>query len=127
MNVVIDTNRYRDFCASIPEAISVFRKADRIYLPFVVLAELRAGFAVGKRGRENERILNLFLNRRRVSLLFPDEATTFHYARLFCQLRQQGTPIPAHDLWIAALVVQHWLFLYSRDVHFDRLPQIPRL
>jgi hypothetical protein len=29
--------------------------------------------------------------------------------------------------YTAALVVQHGLSLYSRDAHFDRLPQIPRL
>ncbi|RKX89025.1 MAG: VapC toxin family PIN domain ribonuclease, partial [Spirochaetes bacterium] len=29
------------------------------------------------------------------------------------------------DLWIAALAVQHGLILFSRDNHFQKLPQIP--
>ena len=48
-------------------------------------------------------------------------------AQLFRQLRQQGTPIPANGIWIAALTEQHNLLLYSRDTHFDHLPQLPRV
>lgn len=95
-------------------------------MPFPVLAELRAGFASGTLARRNERTLNLFLGRPRVTTLFADEQTTFHYARLFAQLRTQGTPIPTNNFWIAALVQQHNLILYSRDRHFDRLPQLPQ-
>ena len=29
-------------------------------------------------------------------------------------------------LWIAALVVENDVHLFSRDAHFDRLPQLPR-
>jgi predicted nucleic acid-binding protein len=35
--------------------------------------------------------------------------------------------IPAHDIWIAALAAQHNLLLFSRDNHFEHLPQIPRV
>ena len=59
-------------------------------------------------------------------MLFADEQTTFHYARIFRQLREQGTPIPTNDIWIAALVQQHDLLLCSRDAHFDVLPQLGR-
>lgn len=62
-----------------------------------------------------------------VSVLFPDEQTTHHYAAIYRQLRQQGTPIPTNDMWIGAGVLQHDLVLYARDDHLDHLPQIPRL
>jgi tRNA(fMet)-specific endonuclease VapC len=127
MRILIDTNRYRDFCENIPEALKEFQRAEQIAIPFVVLAELRAGFMAGNRSKENEKILSSFLNRRRVLVLFADEQTTFHYARLFFQLRSQGTMIPVHDIWIAALAVQHNLLLFSRDSHFEHLPQITRL
>ena len=48
-------------------------------------------------------------------------------AHIFRQLRQQATPIPTNGFWIAALVEQHNLFLYSRAAHFDLLPQLPRV
>lgn len=124
MRLAVDTNRYCDFCAGVPAAVDVFRHADKIFMPFPVLAELRAGFACGKNSKQNERILNIFLNRPRVSLLFADEQTTHHYARIFAQLRHAGTPVPTNDLWIAALVQQNNLMLYSRDRHFEKLPQI---
>jgi len=127
MRIAVDTNRYRDFCEGVPEAVERFAAAAVIYLPLVTLAELRAGFACGTLARRNEAVLSRFLNRPRVRILFADEETTHHYARVFVQLRTQGTPIPSNDLWIAALVLQHNLLLYSRDRHFDCLPQLPRV
>lgn len=127
MIIAIDTNRYRDFCEGKAGAVERFRKAARLCVPFPVLAELRAGFCCGTVARRNEGVLNLFLNRPRVTCLFADEQTTFHYARIFSQLRSQGTPIPTNDIWIAALVQQHNMVLYSRDKHFDVLPQLARI
>ncbi|MBT3193276.1 MAG: type II toxin-antitoxin system VapC family toxin [Verrucomicrobia bacterium] len=127
MRIAIDTNRYRDFCENDQNAREVLQKADRILMPLPVLAELRAGFACGTLASENERVLSIFLDRSRVGMLMPDEQTTFHYGRLYAQLKQQGTPVPTNDLWIAALVIQHRLTLFTRDNHFRHLPQIPRL
>ena len=125
MRIVIDTNRYKDFCEGIKEAVDIIRKSSEIYIPFIVIAELRAGFACGKRGPENEQILSRFLNKERVKNLYADDGTTLVYANLFRQLRTQGTPIPTNDLWISALTVQHGLLLFGRDKHFKNLPQIP--
>ena len=77
------------------------QEADRICLPFVTLAELRAGFLCAAKARDNERVLTRFLNSPRVRTLYPDDQTSHHYARLFLQLRQQATPIPTNDVWIA--------------------------
>lgn len=126
MNIAIDTNRYVDFCKGDDVAVDIVRRASTIYLPFITVAELRAGFLCGNRTLENERTLIRFFNSPRVEILVPDDQTTHHYAQLFKQLRKQGTPIPTNDLWIAALVVQYNLILFARDQHFDHLPQIPR-
>ncbi len=127
MRLALDTNRYVDFCRGDPAAVAHMQEAERIFLPFVTLAELRAGFLCGTKARQNERVLTRFLNSPRVRVLFPDDQTIHHYARLFQQLRQQATPIPTNDIWIAALVLQHDLPLYARDRHFDHLPQLVRL
>ncbi len=126
MRVALDTNSYVAFCRGEEETVDLLEKADSIHLPFVVLAELRAGFAVGKRGSENERVLGLFLSKPEVYPLFADEQTTREYASVYRQLRRQGTPIPTNDIWIAALVLQHGLTLHARDRHFDHLPQLVR-
>ena len=125
MRLLVDTNRYRDFCDGAEVAVDLFRRAEKIWLPFVVVAELRAGFACGTMSRRNEAVFQAFITRPRVGILFADEQTTHHFARLFRQLKVQGTPIPTHDLWIAALTLQHDLVLFSRDRHFKVLPQLP--
>jgi tRNA(fMet)-specific endonuclease VapC len=127
MRIAIDTNRYVDFAKGMGDAVSRLRTAERILVPLIVLGELRAGFLAGSRGAENEAGLARFLNSPRVDVLLSDEDTSHHYARLFQQLRRQGTPIPTNDIWIAALVLQHQVYLFARDAHFDHLPQIPRL
>jgi tRNA(fMet)-specific endonuclease VapC len=126
MRLALDTNRYVDFCRGVPEVVAMLEHAEAVYLPFVVVGELRAGFAVGTSGPKNERTLRRFQMRPGVSMLLADEQTTHHYAAVYRQLRVQGTPIPTNDLWIAALVLQHDLSLYARDQHFDHLPQLVR-
>ena len=127
MNVLLDTNFYSAFCKGDDQAVRVIQQARRIFLPFVVLAELRAGFLCGTKARKNERTLTLFLNSVRVEVLYPDESTTHQFAAVFAQLRLQGKPIPTNDIWIAALAIQHDLILCSRDKHFDLLPQLARV
>lgn len=126
LRIAVDVNRYSDYCRNEVEATRVFQTADAIAMPFVVLAELRAGFLRGTKFRENESGVVRFLGSPRVTVLYPDEATTHVYASLHTDLHRAGTPIPINDLWIAALVMQHDLVLFSRDRHFDRIPHLAR-
>ena len=127
MRIALDTNRYTDLCRGDAELAMQLERAEAILMPFPVLGELRAGFAVGSRGRQNERVPQRFLAKPGVQPLFADEGTTRIYGTLYRQLRQQGTPVPTNDLWIAALVVEHGLVLATRDAHFKKLPQLERL
>jgi tRNA(fMet)-specific endonuclease VapC len=127
VRVAIDTNRYGDFWEGVAKTVSLLEESDSVVVPFVVIAELRAGFVYGKRQAENERKLREFLARSGARVLFADEETTHEYAAIYRQLRRQGTPIPTNDMWIAALVIQHGLVLHDRDRHFDHLPQLVRV
>lgn len=127
MRIALDTNRYTDFHRGDATARRVLETATEVYVPFAVVAELRSGFSLGGRSVENERIFRLFLSRPGILVLFADDATLTEYARLYKQLKNQGTPISINDIWIAALAVQHGLTLFSRDSHFGHLPQIPRI
>lgn len=127
MRLALDTNRYTDLCRGISSVVETIERADEVWLPFVVLGELRAGFAVGSQGARNEAVLRRFFLKPGVAVLYADEQTTHHYGTVFRQLRKQGTPIPTNDMWIAALVLQHSLVLCARDTHFDALPQLPRI
>jgi tRNA(fMet)-specific endonuclease VapC len=127
MRLALDTNSYADLCRGEPSVIETVERADEVWLPFVVVGELRAGFAVGTQGPRNEAVLRRFLLKPGVGILYAGEQTTHHYASVYRQLRKQGTPIPTNDMWIAALVLEHSLVLYARDAHFDALAQLTRI
>jgi tRNA(fMet)-specific endonuclease VapC len=127
VKLALDTNRYTDLCRGNVSIVETVERADEVWLPFIVLGELRAGFAVGSQGPRNEAVLRRFLMKPGVGVLYGDEQTTYHYGTIYRQLRKQGTPIPTNDMWIAALVLQHSLVLCARDTHFDVLPQLARV
>jgi len=127
MRVALDTNRYTDLCRGDVHVVQAVEAADEVWLPFIVIGELRARFAVGTQGPRNEEVLSRFLLKPGVDVLYVDEQSTYHYATVYRQLRKQGTPIPTNDMWIAALVVQHSLVLFDGDAHFNALPQLNRI
>lgn len=120
--LVIDTNVYAGFRQGLPSVVPSLRSAHEIHLPLIVLAELLAGFAAGARAGQNRDELAQFMASPRVHLLKPDEKTAHHYAEVYAALRKNGIPIPANDLWIAALARQHRLPLFSLDAHFAAVP-----
>ena len=127
MRLALATNAYVDLCRGVADTVALLEQAETVMLPFVVVGELRAGFAHGRRQIENEGVLRRFLLKSGVRVLYADDQTTHHYAAIFRQLRKQGTPIPTNDMWLAALVLQHSLILHSRDDHFEHLPQLVRV
>jgi tRNA(fMet)-specific endonuclease VapC len=127
MKIALDANRYSDLCRSVQSIVETVERAEQVWLPFIVVGELRAGFAAGSQEIRNEAVLRRFLLKPGVGILYADDQTTFHYANVYRQLRKQGTPIPTNDMWIAALVLQHSLQLCARDAHFDALGQIARI
>lgn len=127
VKLALDTNRYTDLCRGDVSVVETVEVAQQVWLPFIVLGELRAGFAVGGQGPRNEAVMRRFLLKPGVGVLYADEQTTHHYAAVYRQLRKQGTPIPTNDMWIAALVLQHSLVLFARDTHFEALPQLARV
>lgn len=126
MKVLVDTNRLTDALRGDEALVSTLERCEEISIPFVALAELKAGFLAGSRREDNEASLNRLLNLPGVAILYADRETTNFYARLYVYLRKVGTPIPTNDLWIASLAMQHNLMLLTRDQHFEKLPQIAR-
>jgi predicted nucleic acid-binding protein len=61
MRLALDTNRYTDLCRGAVEVVELVEHAEAVFLPFIVLGELRAGFSLGTRGVESERVLRSFL------------------------------------------------------------------
>jgi tRNA(fMet)-specific endonuclease VapC len=126
MRVALDTNRLTDLFRGDAELAENLGMSDEIWIPLIVLAEIKAGFYGGTQHNRNEVLLQKLLAKATVGVLLPSRETAEHYARIFVQLKRAGTPIPDNDLWIAALVLEHDLLLITRDRHFERIPQLLR-
>jgi tRNA(fMet)-specific endonuclease VapC len=126
MRVALDTNRLTDLFQGDADLADWLGSCEEVWIPLIVLGEIKAGFHGGVQHRRNELLLGRFLAKPTVKLLLPGAETAEHYARLFVQLKRAGTPIPDNDLWIAALALEHNLLLVTRDRHFECVPQLMR-
>ena len=126
MRVALDTNRLIDLFQGDTELAERLSTCDEVWVPLIVLAEIKAGFYGGTQQHRNEILLRKLLAKPTVGVLLPSRETAEHYARLFVQLKRAGTPVPDNDLWIAALALEHDLMLITRDQHFERIPQLLR-
>ena len=126
VRVALDTNRLTDLFQGDAELADRLGECDEVWIPLIVLAEMKAEFLGGSQQYRNETLLQTFLGKPTVGILLPARETAEQYARLFVQLKRAGTPIPDNDLWIAALVLEHDLQLITRDRHFERVPQLLR-
>ena len=120
--IALDTNTYVGFKRGEPICVELIRQARRLLISSTVLGELLAGFACGDREARNREELRRFLAVDSVQLIPVGLETADAYALIYRSLRQQGTPIPSNDLWIAASCLEHGALLFSRDAHFERVP-----
>ena len=123
--MILDTNALSAAADREPGALEVVAKAERLAVPVVVLGEYRLGIAQSRRRTEYENWLQDWVGV--VTVLDIDEETTHHYAAIGLELKRSGKPIPANDLWIAALCRQHAMPLVSRDRHFDLVKGLQRI
>jgi len=61
VRLALDTNAYSAAGRGEARCKDILSRADEIWVPFAVLAELRAGFAAGTPGKRNEAKLTEFL------------------------------------------------------------------
>ena len=123
--MILDTNAVSAAADREPAALEIVARAERVEVPVIVLGEYRLGIAQSRHYASYKNWLRDWISA--VTVLDIEEETTQHYAAIGLELKKKGTPIPANDLWIAALCRQHELPLLSRDRHFDVVAGIHRL
>lgn len=123
--MILDTNSLSAVAEDNSAVKSILREADRVAIPVIVIGEYRYGIRQSRNRVRYEGWLEEMIRRCRV--LTVDEETTGSYAEIRDELKHKGRPIPANDLWIAALVRQHALPLLSRDQHFDYVQRLERV
>ncbi len=123
--MIVDTNALSAMADGDDELEKVLRIVKAVVLPVITLGEYRYGIRQSRNRAKYERWLDdLILSCRVLDL---DERTTKHYAEVREELKRSGKPIPANDVWIAALARQHELPILSRDRHFDFVSQVKRI
>lgn len=125
MRLAFDTNGYSALQKRAAPRLAPLLTAmetEAIGLPFMVVAELKAGFLKGKQTQRNNQTLERFLAQDRVAILYADTATIDVYARLWAELVSLGKKIPTNDMWIAALCLRHGYVLATNDRHFQQVP-----
>jgi tRNA(fMet)-specific endonuclease VapC len=126
VGLILDTNALSAAAAERePGALEIVARAERLAVPVIVLGEYRFGIAQSRHRTTYESWLREWV--AAVSVLDIDEETTHHYAAIGLELKRVGKPIPANDLWIAALCRQHGVPILSRDQQFDLVPGIQRI
>jgi tRNA(fMet)-specific endonuclease VapC len=124
VRVALDTNRLTDLFKGDTSLAAWLETCEEVWIPLIVLAEIKAGFYAGSEQQRNQILLRRLLSKATVQILLPGRETAEQYARLFVQLKRAGTPVPDNDLWIAALALEHDLMLITRDRHFQHIPQL---
>jgi predicted nucleic acid-binding protein len=123
--VILDSNALSAITDGDVAMKPILQKAAEVAVPVIVLGEFRFGIRQSRGRARYERWLAESIASYQV--LRVDEQTAEFYAEIRMDLKGLGLPIPANDLWIAALTRQHALPLMSRDRHFDSVPGLKRI
>jgi len=122
--ILLDTNIYSNFLRGNIEILDCIKNSSHIYISIFVIAELLSGFKGGSKEEQNIKILNNFLNKKKVEIIDANHETSKLFAIIKNQLKQDGKPIPINDIWIAAHSMQTYSTLISNDKHFNYIKNI---
>ena len=123
--MILDTNALSAWADGNPACRPAFAEASRLVVPVIVLGEYHYGIRQSRHRSRYEDWLTknlLFAEIQPVS-----EITASHYAEIRIRLKANGTPIPANDIWIAAIALELKLPLLSNDNHFDMIRELNRV
>jgi len=123
--MILDTNALSDIFKKNDTIKVHLENANHLYVPVIVLGEYRFGIKATTKAKELAILLSEFINT--VQILVIGTKTASHYADIRWELKQNGTPIPENDIWIAALGREYNIPILSRDSHFDYIEGITRL
>lgn len=122
--MIVDTNALSAWLDGDPSIKPELARARSLSLSAVVLGEYVFGISASRHHKIYEaRLKGLLAD---FPVLSVDSTTANHYAAVRRELKMAGTPIPWHDIWIAAQARQHDLPVLSRDPHFDEVKGVVR-
>ena len=120
--ILIDTNIYSEFMRGDNKVRFILSEMEIIGISVISIGELLSGFKGGINEEKNRKELSFFLDSPRVKVYNVDIETSEFYAKVITDLKNSGNPIPTNDIWIAAIVFQNGLKLFTLDNHFQKVP-----
>ncbi len=124
MRLCLDTSAYSHFKRGDPRVVDLIDRADWLGVPVIVLGELAVGFRQGGRRDANEADLERFVANPAVEVLPVNEDVVDLYADIVLDLKRAGTPLPANDIWIAAVAARHGATVLTYDAHFGSIARV---
>lgn len=97
-------------------------QANEVFIPSIVIGELYYG--ARRSGRIEANLAKVDELVAVSAVLVCDAETARQYGKVKNNLRLKGRPLPENDVWIAALALQHDLFLVTRDAHFQEVENL---
>lgn len=123
--MILDTNALSALSEADARVLQYLDAESQMLLPVVVVGEYRYGLLGSRKKGELSAWLDVLC--QQVAVIDVSVETAVHYADIRFCLRQQGTPIPLNDVWIAALARQYGHAVLSNDQHFDCVPGVKRV
>jgi tRNA(fMet)-specific endonuclease VapC len=123
--MILDTNALSAWLDGDPAIATRLSAASHVVLSVIAMGEYRFGVLFSRNRAEYEQ--RIAMVETDLTVVGTDSETARHYASIRKELKEAGTPIPWHDLWIAAQARQHALSILSRDSHFDHVRGITRI
>ena len=123
--MILDTNALSALAERDAALLLKLRAAAHVYLPIIALGEFRYGLENSRYRAELLAWFETLVGQHPV--LTVELETLPHYATIRKELKAAGTPIPANDVWIAAMARQQDLPVVSNDTDFDRVSGLRRI
>lgn len=117
--VLIDTNAYSALVTGDASILQILESSHQVIMSPICLGELFAGFKLGTKEKANKALLSEFLKQPTVELAPITAETAEWFAKVFTDLKQNGTPIPLNDVWIASQAMERGAELLTLDKHFQ--------
>lgn len=124
MRYCLDTSAYSHFKRGDQQVVDLIDRADWLGIPVIVMGELAVGFRLGNRREANEAELHQFVTHPAVEVLPVSEDVVNLYAGIVLDLKLGGTPLPANDIWIAAVAARHGATVLTYDGHFRSIARV---
>ena len=123
--MILDTNALSAWAEGRAAIEAPLRSAERLVVPSVVLGEYYFGIRQSRHRNRYGEWLARYLPLTEIAAV--TSATADAYAAIRLELKRSGSPVPANDVWVAALARQRVLAVLSNDSHFDVVDGVRRI